>query len=1270
VKHVKRISGFIGWLLAFLVLFIGVFVGVLVWRIAQGPVSLHRITPFLVSELNKSSGDLAFDVDDMVLVWRGWEEKFDLRLKNATVHSRSGPEVLRIPAADVVFSTRALLHGVFALREIDLISPKLRLIRHADGRFDIGLTTALDDMAPTGDVTVANADAGSGTDKPAINMPIPDKAASDTPVDEASMAPSDGKNSTPTPTDAAKTAEPPTAKASETDTAKVPATTPSEPGTPSNSTVPSARSVASPDTGNGKAGTDAGEAVTSAEADNPDAALAAGNDFIRQVVAILAGEDTGIPAAAYFEKFGIFGADVEMVDHALGVTWSAPDADIRLVRRPTGIDAEMNLSVQAGAVKADVDIQGRYLKAERRIDLNAKVGKVIPADFSTISSEFIGLDRFDIPVWGTLRASLHPDGGLIRMDADLDVGQGNVQLPVPLNAAYKINGGKAMIDFVPGEVNFRKVTVHTGENSVVDMTADIKNPRGKWAVNMNASVTHVATNDLPTLWPETLGEKPRKWVVENLSDGEVHKASIALDMHRGENGNAVVDKINGDMTMSGVTVQYIPGMPEVKGAGGSAEFDHDSFVIHADRGTAAGIEVDKATLDFNQLDTDTEWANIEIVAHGGVRDALELIDHKPLGFASRLGIDPKQVSGEQATRVQLSFPLKHDLDLEDIDVAAAARIKNAKVAKAFRNLDVSNGNFELQVNPKGLELSGDARLGNGRNTLKWVESFDDKTPLQSDYKLGGTFDLADLQKVGLESGEYLSGTADGNVEIQVAQNGKVVITGATDLAKTGVTLDAADYRKTIGDPGKADFKVTFFGDGGGQLDKLNVSGPDLSLNGQGRWRGTNNLDDKLWFSVDHARFRENRDVSGTVTLADDNSLSVDLKADQFDLRPFVEDRTKGSNAPDGAGLPTDPPADSAQANTKTGPDAKTKGDGGLTTAAMPNDVKVRLNAKRFLVKGSTPTIENGVVSLARKGADTEVDITADQLDARPWVVSDNNAAKQSPKAPNSGGIGQSSTRFGGKTGIFLQVKKMLMARDQEIGDLRGSIHVEGTEWRSIVLDGSMGQNASVFAMVKPGEDGQRTVQLSADDAGKFLAAIDLYGDMRGGRLSITGKVDDHSYDQPFTGKANITDFRIVNAPLAAKVLNAASLFGLVDALGGKGISFDKLDGEFTYSRDVLSVSKVAANGAAIGVTANGKIDLGKDEIQVAGSIVPFYALNSVLGNIPILGDLLVGEKGGGLFAPTYTVEGPVEDPDIDVNPLSTIVPGVFRNLITGATPGN
>jgi uncharacterized protein YhdP len=86
-------------------------------------------------------------------------------------------------------------------------------------------------------------------------------------------------------------------------------------------------------------------------------------------------------------------------------------------------------------------------------------------------------------------------------------------------------------------------------------------------------------------------------------------------------------------------------------------------------------------------------------------------------------------------------------------------------------------------------------------------------------------------------------------------------------------------------------------------------------------------------------------------------------------------------------------------------------------------------------------------------------------------------------------------------------------------------------------------------------------------------------------------------------------------------------------------------------------------GSALGITAEGSLDLATDQIDLTGTIVPAYTINSLIGEVPILGQLLVGEKGGGLFAATYGVKGPIDAPETAVNPLATLAPGFLRDML-------
>ena len=66
--------------------------------------------------------------------------------------------------------------------------------------------------------------------------------------------------------------------------------------------------------------------------------------------------------------------------------------------------------------------------------------------------------------------------------------------------------------------------------------------------------------------------------------------------------------------------------------------------------------------------------------------------------------------------------------------------------------------------------------------------------------------------------------------------------------------------------------------------------------------------------------------------------------------------------------------------------------------------------------------------------------------------------------------------------------------------------------------------------------------------------------------------------------------------------------------------------------------------------------------------MPAFGLNSVLGNIPLLGDVLVSKKGEGIFGVTYSATGNADQPAISTNPLSMLTPGILRRIFEGNMP--
>jgi hypothetical protein len=86
-------------------------------------------------------------------------------------------------------------------------------------------------------------------------------------------------------------------------------------------------------------------------------------------------------------------------------------------------------------------------------------------------------------------------------------------------------------------------------------------------------------------------------------------------------------------------------------------------------------------------------------------------------------------------------------------------------------------------------------------------------------------------------------------------------------------------------------------------------------------------------------------------------------------------------------------------------------------------------------------------------------------------------------------------------------------------------------------------------------------------------------------------------------------------------------------------------------------------GTDICATADGVIRKSDNAIDVTGTVIPACGISGVFNNVPLLGDILSGGNSNeGLFGVTYFVGGTFVKPEIKVNPLSAIAPGIFRRF--------
>ena len=211
--------------------------------------------------------------------------------------------------------------------------------------------------------------------------------------------------------------------------------------------------------------------------------------------------------------------------------------------------------------------------------------------------------------------------------------------------------------------------------------------------------------------------------------------------------------------------------------------------------------------------------------------------------------------------------------------------------------------------------------------------------------------------------------------------------------------------------------------------------------------------------------------------------------------------------------------------------------------------------------------------------------------------------------------------------------------------------------KNLALNGKLGRDTPLTASMRGGgQSGREVIYLETNDAGAFLRFTDTYSKVVGGQLAL-------AMDPPTTepraneGLINVRDFAIKGEASLDRV-----------AAGGpsgvqNGVAFSRLRAEFTRQNGQWRIREGVVKGPLIGGTIEGIIDYPGNQVRMSGTFVPMYGLNNMFGQLPVLGLFLGGGSNEGLIGVTYELVGTPGAPELRVNPISALLPGVTRKIM-------
>jgi AsmA-like C-terminal region/Protein of unknown function len=218
------------------------------------------------------------------------------------------------------------------------------------------------------------------------------------------------------------------------------------------------------------------------------------------------------------------------------------------------------------------------------------------------------------------------------------------------------------------------------------------------------------------------------------------------------------------------------------------------------------------------------------------------------------------------------------------------------------------------------------------------------------------------------------------------------------------------------------------------------------------------------------------------------------------------------------------------------------------------------------------------------------------------------------------------------------------------------------EVRSLGLNAKIGRSGTLTGDLRGRQGGasgaRQVVDLETSDAGALFRFTDVYSRMTGGQMQTV--MDAPSASNPVQlGTVNIRGFAVHDeTQLEQAVQNGPQP---PRGSNNNNIDFSSMKVDFTRAQGRLSLRDGVVRGPVLGGTIDGMIDYSRDEVHLRGTLVPLYGANNLLGQLPVVGLFLGGEKEG-LLGVTYEVVGKPGSPILHVNPLSALAPGLLRKV--------
>lgn len=936
------------------------------------------------------------------------------------------------------------------------------------------------------------------------------------------------------------------------------------------------------------------------------------------------------------ETIRIADARIRFYDVANDAIWDVPRAELVFQRMPYGFAVAANAAVSNGDEDGtwSADLSASYRRETSSFAVSARINDLVPANISDEIFALSQLARVNVPLAGHVEMEITDAGLITKATAEFTASAGEVDLPDYLAEPLIVDEGSLRADYDPvsGSIVITDSSLLVGSSraQVKGSILPVRNAEGKLtALKTTLEARNVAIDAQGSIKQPVMVDR-----VDFTGNAAIEEARLDIDDLLVMSGGAGI-RLRGSITggpesvgilLSGrmkdlsasllkqlwppiITPRARKWVNDNVQAGLVTEGE---FVINLPVDAMARAKQERrlpqgaVSMTFKMRDVTSGYFK-DLPPLGGASGEARLSDSSfRLDFSGGTVKLPSGGTGEVRSG---SFEVK--------DILAAE-------AQAAINLDIAAGLQPLieYLDLPALNLIRHTGLDTGRldgkATAKVSLSFPmiknmpkDRLQLSSQAKLAGV-SLADaLPGVNLTAGQFDFAveqgvlSAEGWAEISGIPAGIIWRRGAApDFVQSAVISATLD---------------------GEQRQKLGI---DLGTLARGPIKVTATIEDL-------------RDAQGKMSVAADLS-EVELRLQSIGWRRPAVPKTAASF--------------SYLGKAEGGPrieDLVIKGDG------LSVKGKLALAPKRQGLRSADfseirLSEENRFAAAVTAGDDgMNVTVKGASFDARPLIRGLFGSRNRDEAAQTQ----QTASAKEKPVRLSLDIGRVYANRGEIITGVNGSLTARAGKIEKAEVSGNFLSGQPVVFRVTPTDKG-REMRINGRDGGAAIRAANLYSKVAGGQIEFYALLAADGASVK-SGKLVLRDFEVRNEAALAE-LDSRGKPKRGSGPRRESLSFKKLTLPFTSDSRFICIGESLVRGPELGASAAGLIRKSDGAIDIAGTIIPAYALNAAIGDIPLVGDILTGGRGQGIIGVTFALGGTVDKPSFQMNPMSAVAPGFLR----------